>query len=128
MPISTLGSRGFIRLFISELFRLSKIILPPIIVNSPKANQWSKPNTSDWILLPMNQPRRGINAWKKAREKAIREAFQKVISHITKPHDTDTANESIERPTERSINVMSSIYYKLSPRLTVHSQQQTVDY
>lgn len=42
----------------------------------------------------------------------MRVAFQKTISHIIRPHETETANESTDSPIAIRINVINPIIQK----------------
>jgi len=63
------------------------------------------------IPMPANHPIKGINDWKNAKKKEIVKILFTFKFLIVNPFVTDTANESIDKPTAININVIMSILF-----------------
>lgn len=59
--------------------------------------------------MPENQPIKGINAWKKAKENDIVRILFTFNCLIVNPLDIDTAKESMDKPIEINIIDIVSI-------------------
>ena len=107
--IRTSGCNG-LNLASSFFFlKLEIITLIPNIPSNPNATQCPYSDIESLMLFPMNQPRSGIVPWKKARDSAIFTASKKTIVFLMIPLDTETANESKDRPMAIMSNVINPI-------------------
>ena len=84
----------------------SMIILPPIYISRPKpihGTIFSKAEKIVMIVWTQNQPIKGIAAWKKAKQPAIRFILSSFICGSWRPLAKETEKASIAKATPKAI-------------------------